>query len=58
LGFHEEEGYARIVFEISQANVLLVAAQIREADETGVDDTNEAFGAAAMLYVRPACLAD
>ena len=55
---HEEEGHTWVVFEISQADVLLVAAKIREAEESGVDDTNEAFGAAAMLHVRPAGLAD
>src|SRR5258708_16199074 len=55
---HEEEGYARVVFQISQADVLFVAAKIREADERWVDDANEAFGAAAMLHVGPAGLAD
>ena len=55
---HEEEGHVWIVFQVSQADVLLVAAQVCEAEETGVDDTNEAFGAAAMLYVGPTGFAD
>jgi len=46
------------VFEISKTDVLLVAAQVCEAEEPGVDDTNEAFGAAAVLYVGPAGFAD
>jgi hypothetical protein len=46
------------MFEIAQADVLLVAAQICEADETWIDDANEAFGAAAVLHVGPAGFAD
>ena len=44
--------------QIAQADVLLVAAQVGEAEESGVDDADEAFGAAAMLHVGPAGLAD
>jgi len=51
---HEEERYAGIVFEIAQADVLLVAAQVCEAEESGIDDANEACGAAPMLHVGPA----
>ena len=32
---HEEQGDARVVFEIAKTDVLLVAAKIREADEPG-----------------------
>jgi hypothetical protein len=46
------------VFEISEADVLLVAAQVCEAEESGVDDANEAHRAAAMLYIGPAGFAD
>jgi hypothetical protein len=55
---HEEQCHPRIVFQIAQADVLLVAAKVREADERRVDYVNEAFGAAAMLHVGPAGLAD
>ena len=55
---HEEEGYARIVIKVSQADVLLVAAEICEAEKGRIDDANEASGAAAMLHVGPAGLAD
>ena len=41
---HEEEGHAGVVFEIAQADVLLVAAQVCEAEESGVEDANEALG--------------
>jgi hypothetical protein len=46
------------VFEIAEADVLLVAAKVCEAEECVVDNANEAFGAAAMLYVGPAGFAD
>ena len=55
---HEEQGDAGVVFEIAETDVLLVAAKICEADEPRVDDTDEAVGAAAMLDVGPAGLAD
>ncbi len=46
------------MIEVAQADVLFVSAQIREADQAGVDDADEALRAAAMLHVRPAGLAD
>jgi hypothetical protein len=55
---HEEETHAGVVAEVSQTDVLLVAAKIYETDEARVDDTDETFGAAAMLYVGPTGLAD
>jgi hypothetical protein len=55
---HEEQSHARIVLQIAEADVLLVAAQVREADERWVHDTDKALGAAAVLYVGPTGLAD
>jgi hypothetical protein len=55
---HEEESDACVVVEVPQTDVLLVAAQIREADKARVNNTNEAFGTATMLYVGPAGFAD
>ena len=47
-----------VVLEVAEADVLLVAAEVGEAEERRVDDANEAVGAAAMLDVGPAGLAD
>ena len=55
---HEEEGDAVVVVEVAEADVLLVAAIVCEADEGGIEDVDEAFGASAMLDVGPAGLAD
>ena len=55
---HEEEGYAGIVVEVAEADVLLVAAEVCEAEEPGIDDANEALGSAAVLDVGPAGFAD
>jgi hypothetical protein len=55
---HEEKSDTRVVIEVSQADVLLIPAQIREAKKIRFNDADEAFRSAAMLYVRPAGLAD
>jgi len=55
---HEEQGDAGVVVEVSKTDVLLVAAEIREADKPGIEDTNKPAGSPAMLDVGPAGLAD
>jgi len=55
---HEEEGYAIVMLEVAEADVLLVAAEVREANQGRVDHMNEAFGTAAVLHIWPAGLAD
>ncbi len=55
---HEEEGDPGVVLEVAERYVLLVAAEVGEADQLRVDDVDETRGAAAMLDIRPASLAD
>ncbi len=55
---HEEERDAVVVGEIAERDVLLVAAEISEADEIGAKDVDEAGRASAMLDVGPAGLGD
>ena len=55
---HEEEGYAIVMLEVAEADVLLVAAEVCETDEAWVDDVDEAFVTASVLDVGPAGLAD
>ena len=55
---HEEEGDAAVVLEVAEGDVLLVATEIREADELRIQDLYEAGWTTAMLYVGPAGFAD
>src|SRR5271170_7979632 len=42
---HEEEGYAVVMLEVAEADVLPVGAQIGESKEGRADDPDETFGA-------------
>jgi hypothetical protein len=55
---HEEECYAIFVLEVADADVLLVAAKVGEAESAVVEDVKEAFEASAILDVRPAGFGD
>jgi hypothetical protein len=50
---HKEEGDAVVMLQVSNADVLLVAAQVGEANGALVEDVEKAFLASAVLDVRP-----
>lgn len=51
---HEEEGDTIIMLEVSNTDVLFVAAQIGEGDSAIIEDMEEAFCTATILHVGPA----
>ena len=55
---HEEEGYTSVMLKITQTDILLVAAKVREADQPRIDDANETLWTTPVLHVGPAGLAD
>ena len=54
---HEEEGDTIVVLEVSGADVLLVAAQVGEAEGLVVENAQETLLTAAILDVGPSGLA-
>ena len=53
---HEDQRHAPIGGEVTEADILAVAGEIRECERPVVDHAQETTRAAAMLDIRPAGL--